>query len=120
MLQLVGLTAIVLLVIVIEYKFVEAEFQGRHGALLSMRQKMSKIRSTLQRSDARMSDLVRRTSSVFGETTEDAGARVRTAGVVGRMGARDSGEELDIPPSKIGCTPENDGTEELVSWKCSV
>ena len=101
-LQLVGLTAIVLLISVIEYKLVEAEFQGRRGALLNMRQKMSTMRSTWQRSGSRSSDLVRRTSTVPGETTRDAGARVRTADLFDRTYAGDFGASAGHPTEQNG------------------
>ena len=45
-LQLVALTAIIVLVGLVEYKLLEATFHGRHGALVSIRRKMSAERST--------------------------------------------------------------------------
>merc|ERR1712135_236334 len=89
-LQLVALTAIVVLVGVVEYKLLEATFHGRHGALVSIRRKMSAGRSTW------------RTGSVARRVTVDSGDRWGTTAASAGDPSEEAGSSapLDVPANK--------------------
>ena len=116
-LQLVALTASVVLVSVTEYKLLGATFQGRRDALVSMRQKMSVLRSTWVPRSMRTSGTIRTTLGLGPLGTAGALDRVGTADSVDRLGTAGVGALSDESTVKIECVPEGDELEALEPWQ---
>ena len=134
-LQLVALTANVVMVSVTEYKILCATFQGRHDALVSMPQKMSVLRSTWVPGSTRTTGTTRTTQSPgpLGTTgaldrvgTPDSVDRLGTAGAldrvvtpdsVDRLGAAGDGALSDESMVRMECAPEGGESEALEPWQ---